>query len=302
MKYPTDSDLARISPKPRVTEAAVEGMIIAEHYFTAHEARLGSVIEGTYETRGRAAGTDTDLDALKLLTFCVLVLDNGFMVTGESACASPENYDREIGEAIARRNAVSKIWGHMGYELKTRLHHQQRMAESDPLGEALTMLLAHSMGNHAVLASDHARIILSELIPVNIEGNEEIAKICHEANRAWCELNGDTSQPRWEEAPVWQRESAIAGVAFVRANPDAGESAQHESWMKMKVAEGWIYGPEKDVEAKTHPCLVPFEDLPHEQQFKDKLFRSIVLASLRPPLAPSSNHLRVVGGTDVVKA
>lgn len=302
MKYPTEADLTRISPKPRVTEAAVEGMIIAEHYFTAHEARLGSVIEGTYETRGRDAGSDTDLNALKLLTFCVLVLENGFMVTGESACASPDNYDREIGEAIARRNAVSKIWGHMGYELKTRLHHQEQMALRDPLGEALTMLVAHSMGNNQVLAPDHARIILSELIPNNIETNEEIAKICHEANRAWCELNGDTSQPSWEETPAWQRESAIAGVAFVRANPNAGDSAQHESWMAMKLADGWRYGPDKDTTLKTHPCLVPFEELPHEQQFKDKLFRSIVLASLRPPLAPTPNHLRVVAGTDVAKA
>jgi len=58
---------------------------------------------------------------LHLLTFCVLVLKNGFTVTGESACASPENFDAEIGQRIARENAVQKIWPLMGYELRSKL-------------------------------------------------------------------------------------------------------------------------------------------------------------------------------------
>ena len=59
--------------------------------------------------------------ALGLLTFCVLVLRNGFTVTGESACASPENFDAEIGRKIARQNAVAKVWPLMGYELRSTL-------------------------------------------------------------------------------------------------------------------------------------------------------------------------------------
>lgn len=59
--------------------------------------------------------------ALSLLTFCVLVLRNGFTVTGESACASPENFDAAIGRRIARQNAVNKIWPLLGYELRTKL-------------------------------------------------------------------------------------------------------------------------------------------------------------------------------------
>lgn len=105
-----------------------------------------------------------------------------------------------------------------------------------------------------------------------------IAAVCHEANRAWCEFQGDTSQVPWNEAPEWQRQSAIAGVQFVMANPDAGDSASHDSWSRQKVAEGWVFGGAKDAEAKTHPCLVPFDQLPPEQQFKDRLFRTIVLA------------------------
>lgn len=107
---------------------------------------------------------------------------------------------------------------------------------------------------------------------------EAIARTCHEVNRVWCEFNGDSSQKPWELAPDWQKESAIKGVQFVLENPDAGDAASHESWSREKRAAGWAYGLVKDEEAKTHPCLVPFADLPPEQQFKDRLFRTVVLA------------------------
>ena len=55
------------------------------------------------------------------LTACLLTLENGFQVLGESACASPENFDAEIGRKIARSNAVQKIWSLEGYLLKQRL-------------------------------------------------------------------------------------------------------------------------------------------------------------------------------------
>lgn len=107
---------------------------------------------------------------------------------------------------------------------------------------------------------------------------EATARVAHEANRAWCVANGDMSQPVWDDAPDWQRESAINGVQFHLNNPDAGNSASHDNWMAEKEADGWIYGPIKDPEAKLHPCMVPFEQLPPEQQIKDALFRAIVRA------------------------
>jgi hypothetical protein len=58
----------------------------------------------------------------------------------------------------------------------------------------------------------------------------------------------------------------------------APASASHENWMKEKEADGWKYGTIKDPEKKEHPCIVPFEQLPKEQQFKDHLFRGIVHA------------------------
>lgn len=101
---------------PRITLDDIEANICTEYYFTAsngvqgahlHNASMGDVLY------------DPSLD---LLTFCVLILKNGFKVTGESACVSPENFDAELGRKIARQNAVDKIWPLMGYELKSRLH------------------------------------------------------------------------------------------------------------------------------------------------------------------------------------
>lgn len=103
-----------------------------------------------------------------------------------------------------------------------------------------------------------------------------VAMITHELNRQWCIFNGDESQLPWNSAPEWQKESAIAGVRFHIANPTAGDSASHDEWMRHKLADGWKFGEVKDPEAKTHPCLVPFEELPADQQFKDRLFRTAV--------------------------
>lgn len=105
-----------------------------------------------------------------------------------------------------------------------------------------------------------------------------IARICHSANRAYCDFLGDTSQKQWEFAPEWQQQSAISGVKFHIANPDAGDSASHDNWMREKVGGGWTYGAVKDEVAKTHHCIVPFDQLPVEQQRKDALFRAIVHA------------------------
>lgn len=101
---------------PRVTPADIEANIVGEHYFTAAQGADLPPVEGIDYIPPRSIGP------LDLLTFCVLVLRNGFTVTGESACASPENFDAEIGRRIARENAVQKIWPLMGYALKQRLH------------------------------------------------------------------------------------------------------------------------------------------------------------------------------------
>lgn len=197
---------------PRVTPQSLDAKIVGEDYH---------VFPGT------------------TVTVCLLHLENGFTVTGESACASPENFDAEMGRQIARRNAREKVWSLEGYLLRQRLHE----AASKP---------------------------------------EEIARLCHEVNRAYCKALGDDSQPAWEDAPDWQQASARLGVELHLGNPDAGPQASHESWMAQKEVDGWVYGDVKDPEAKTHPCMVAFAELPVEQQAKDYLFKAVVNAMAVP--------------------
>ena len=105
----------------RVTPADLEAQVLSEHYFTAADGRQGAISAETYSGRERPLKDGADLVPLQLLTFCVLVLKNGFTLTGESACASPENFDAELGKRIARQAALNKLWPLLGYELRTKL-------------------------------------------------------------------------------------------------------------------------------------------------------------------------------------
>lgn len=231
---------------PRITPADIEANIIGEHYFTAADGVTGAS-DGRVGYEG----------GLQLLTFCVLVLRNGFTVTGESACASPENFDAELGRKIARQNAVNKVWPLMGYMLRQRLY-EESMAKNDL---------------HGLTDSERDAVTDNGHDPMMIE---VAAELCHEANRAYCKALGDDSQPHWGDAPEWQRASAIAGVEFHIANPDAGPSHSHDSWLRQKEADGWKHGPVKDAEKKEHPCFVPYDQLPPEQKAKDYIFGAIV--------------------------
>lgn len=108
----------------------------------------------------------------------------------------------------------------------------------------------------------------------------DIARIAHEANKFFCHAIGDDSQPHFHAAPDWQQTSAIKGVEFHAANPDATPERSHESWLANKLAEGWQYGPTKNPDLKLHPCVKPYDELPPEQQAKDHLFRAVVHALL----------------------
>lgn len=103
---------------PRVTPADIEAVIDNEYYFTARQG-----VDGCGDM-SQLVSAEIDHQNLSLLTFCVLVLKNGFTVTGESACASPENFDAALGKKIAKANAVNKIWPLLGYELKSQLNRR----------------------------------------------------------------------------------------------------------------------------------------------------------------------------------
>lgn len=115
------------------------------------------------------------------------------------------------------------------------------------------------------------------LLSAGIADPASIARIAHEVNRAYCSATGDDSQPSWEDAPEWQRASAINGVKF-HLSGEHDPASSHESWLNQKTAEGWVYGLVKNAEKKEHPCMMPYEQLPVEQRVKDYLFRAVVHA------------------------
>jgi len=116
-----------------------------------------------------------------------------------------------------------------------------------------------------------------------------VARVCHEANRGLCLAFGDTSQVPWKDAPANIHVSAIDSVHHALDNPDATPAHQHDNWCAFKRADGWVYGEQKNAAAKTHPCLVPYNELPPEQKAKDYVFQAIV-HSLMPK--EESHHAR----------
>jgi hypothetical protein len=105
---------------------------------------------------------------------------------------------------------------------------------------------------------------------------EQIARTCHEANRALCLAYGDTSQVAWEDAPDDIKASAIDGVRYTVDHPEATPEDSHSNWCAFKIGDGWVYGLVKDADKKTHPCLVAYAKLPAEQRAKDYVFQAIV--------------------------
>lgn len=115
------------------------------------------------------------------------------------------------------------------------------------------------------------------------EKMEQVARMCHNVNKAYCESIGDMTQQPWESAPQWQKDSALKGVqAHLQSHLTMTPEGSHESWMKEKLSNGWSYGDVKDEMKKTHPCLVPYNELPAAQKAKDYLFRAVVHSAYKP--------------------
>jgi hypothetical protein len=110
---------------------------------------------------------------------------------------------------------------------------------------------------------------------------EVAARLAHEANRILCLAMGDASQPKWADAPDWQKDSARKGALMILNNPETTPEQSHEGWLAEKAATGWKYGPVKNPETKEHPCFVPYNELPENQRLKDEMFGLTVRAILR---------------------
>lgn len=191
-----------------------------------------------------ATSTWSDTKMGEKTTIVCCRLPNGFEVIESSGCVDPANYDHALGVSICKRRIVDKVWLLEGYALADR-----------------------------IFRAYHAQS------PMLLPGFAEVAaRIAHEVNRAYCQSIGDDSQPRWEDAPAWQRESAIAGVEFHLEHPEATPGQSHQEWMEHKIIDGWTYGEVKDPAAKTHPCMRPYAELPQAQRSKDYLFRAVIHA------------------------
>jgi hypothetical protein len=106
----------------------------------------------------------------------------------------------------------------------------------------------------------------------------DLARICHEAHRAYCLARGDLSVGVWESLPDWLQEGIVAGVRAAHQDSELTAEGIHGAWVADKVAKGWIYGPVKAPDLKQHPCLLSFDKLSPEDQSKDALFLGIVNA------------------------
>ena len=116
----TESELAAAAVAPRLTPDTLQAQIASEHFFTAYDGVVGAMVNTTLHQVDHT-GSALLNQTLGLLTLCVLVMRNGFTVVGKSACASPENFNADIGRRLAREDAVRQLWPLLGYELRTKL-------------------------------------------------------------------------------------------------------------------------------------------------------------------------------------
>jgi len=130
---------------------------------------------------------------------------------------------------------------------------------------------------------------------------EDIARICHETNRAYCFGLGDHSQPTWDLAADWQRDSTIKGVVMALEHPETTPEQSHEAWMKEKLAAGWKYGPQKAPDRLEHPCLVPYSELSPEHRMKDTLFLAVVRVFGFSKMVQGADAILKVDEPEVVK-
>lgn len=160
---------------PRITPEVIEEHIVHEHYFTAKQGARMALMDNLAQTSSAEEAADIAESLMNspwelgLLTICVLTLRNGYTVLGKSACASSANFSREIGEKVAREDAIRQVWPLLGYELRTKLSNLSAVGDAE-LGEALTHMTAHRLGNSEAFLPTHAEVILNHF--ANDEGEE----------------------------------------------------------------------------------------------------------------------------------
>ena len=163
-----------------------------------------------------------------------------------------------------------------------------RYAGTSDYREAVVRFIDVVHSSHANWINGAASVCYQETdgfapVPAPLDLATVAARTVHEANRILCLMLGDTSQPTWAKAPEWQQSSSYAGIKQIEANPATTPAESHASWMAQKIADGWVWGAVKDTEKKTHPCIVPYDQLPAGQQMKDWMFGAVARGVLDLP-------------------
>jgi len=221
--------------------------------------------------------------------------------------ATPPNFDPAIAElqmaieeaaGTPEQRVAERMQGHIedaAIQCALRLTTGAKISVEDGTGAEIVLDALAKVSALRIVGKTPRYAVAPELVPI-------IAAACHERNRIYCLELGDSSQLPWDQAPEWQRVSACKGVLGILCNGNTAEQS-HESWCVEKRRTGWVYGPEKKApvpaihhsqqgdecrtfvpdegQAGTHPCLVPYSDLPPEQRRKDALFRGVCLGMAR---------------------
>lgn len=175
-------------------------------------------------------------------TICNLRLKNGFTVRGESACVDPANYNKALGEKLAYEDAINNLWPLMGFALKDRLYRNNQSRQKE-IKEASVLIAAQT---------------------------------AHEINRQFQLYNQEINPSvPWELATDAIKQSAISGMRAILSEPNLTSEELHDKWYQHKLEQGYTYGIKKDDELKTHPCMLPYWELPEDQRFKDRLFKTV---------------------------
>lgn len=179
-----------------------------------------------------------------------------------------ENYAREIGAATSE-SAVDVAIRLLGPALHASAPAGMRCADCSIDQEPCPACYTAAWTKRHV----NVRFVRDE-IPIR-----EIARVCHEVNRTLTAYAEDVPmQPPWEACDSDMKESTIHGVVHALSHPNASPEEQHDVWMRERQQAGWVFGPTKDVEKKTHPAIRPYNELSKETRLKDAVFQAIVAA------------------------
>ena len=241
-----ENKLKQISTAPRIALEDVEGSIKNCYFFTAKEAVDGSPYQDV------KVGDSTSLG---LFTICVLTLKNGFVVTGESACASPENYNKEIGEQIAQRNAMSKVWGHMGFALRDRLHNEEEMLAASlvPASEGMQTYIGTKVVNAKPMNRADYNTLRGWELPADEDGTDE-GYLVEYTDKLDGQVEGFAGYISWSPADVFDRAYRGKG-GYDWKDRVRAEYAQLKSRFD-KLEDAFTKGAFKDLDDDTVSLLV----------------------------------------------